>query len=76
MTLEQLLIAKFQALPINRKRELLDFAEFLAQKSDNQTPLKSIRGMCADLKVDLTAEDIQEARQEMWANFPREDLLS
>ncbi len=59
MTLEQLLITKFQALSNHRQQELLDFAEFLAQKSDKQTPLKSIRGMCADLKVDLTTEDIQ-----------------
>ncbi|MGI0482153.1 DUF2281 domain-containing protein [Geminocystis sp. CENA526] len=76
MTLEQLLISKFQTLPLHRKQELLDFAEFLAGKSDYQTPLKSIRGICDDLKFDLTEEDILEVRQEMWANFPREDLLS
>ncbi|MBD2393429.1 DUF2281 domain-containing protein [Cyanobacterium aponinum AL20118] len=76
MTLEQLLISKFQTLSPHRKQELLDFAEFLAQKSDSQPPFKSIRGMCADLKLELTEEDIQEVRREMWENFPREDLLS
>jgi hypothetical protein len=29
----------------------------------------------ADLNVNLTEEDIREARQEMWGNFPREHFF-
>ena len=75
MTLEQCLLEKLKQLPPDKQQELLDFAEFLSQKSLPKTPLKSIRGLCADLKVDLTEEDIQEVRQEMWNKFPREELL-
>jgi putative lipoic acid-binding regulatory protein len=35
---------------------------------------KSLRGLWKDLNVHLTAEDIDQARKEMWANFPREDI--
>jgi hypothetical protein len=75
MNLEQSLLEKTRQLPVDKQLELLDFAEFLAQKSVRERPLKSIKGLCADLKVDITEEDIKEARQEMWGNFPREDLL-
>ncbi|MFB2880258.1 DUF2281 domain-containing protein [Floridanema aerugineum] len=75
MTLEQCLLTKLKQLPADKQQELLDFAEFLSHKTSSQPPLKTIRGLCADLKVDITAEEIQQARQEMWANFPREELL-
>lgn len=37
-------------------------------------PRKSLYGLWADLKVDVSAEDIDEIRREMWGNFPREDI--
>lgn len=76
MTLEQLLLDKLKQLPIDKQQELLDFADFLSEKSRGKPTLTSIRGLCADLKVDITEEEIQETRQEMWSNFPREKLLS
>ncbi|MGK7932540.1 MAG: hypothetical protein AB4041_14055 [Microcystaceae cyanobacterium] len=75
INLEQSLLEKARQLTTEKQLELLDFAEFLCQKSVSQRPLKSIKGLCADLQVDITEEDIEEARQEMWGNFPREDLL-
>ena len=38
-------------------------------------PPPSLYGLWADLGVDISAEDIDEARREMWSNFPREDIL-
>ena len=35
---------------------------------------KSLYGLWKDLNVRMTAEDIDQARKEMWANFPREDI--
>ncbi|WP_293135717.1 DUF2281 domain-containing protein [Microcoleus sp. bin38.metabat.b11b12b14.051] len=72
MNLEQAVLDKLRALPPERQQEVLDFAEFLQQKSLVKRPLKSAKGLCADLKVDITEEDIAQARQEMWGNFPRE----
>jgi hypothetical protein len=39
-----------------------------------KTPKRSLLGLWADLKVGISAEDIDEARREMWGNFPREDI--
>lgn len=75
MNLEKSLLERVRQLPIDKQLELLDFADFLYYKSVPQSPLKSIKGLCADLQVDITEQDIKELRQEMWGNFPREDLL-
>jgi len=32
------------------------------------------RGLWADLSIDLSTEDIDEARREMWTDFPRDDF--
>jgi EAL domain-containing protein (putative c-di-GMP-specific phosphodiesterase class I) len=72
MNLEQAVLDKLRELPPDKQQEILDFAEFLQQKNRPRKPLKSVKGLCADLKVDITEEDIAQARQEMWGNFPRE----
>jgi hypothetical protein len=35
---------------------------------------KSLYGLWADLHVDISEDDIDEIRREMWSNFPREDI--
>jgi hypothetical protein len=35
---------------------------------------RSLRGLCADLGTAPSAEEIDEARREAWASFPREDI--
>lgn len=72
MNLEQAVLEKLRTLPPERQQEVLDFVEFLQQKTLIKRPLKSVKGLFADLKVDITEEDIAQARQEMWGNFPRE----
>ncbi len=72
MNLEQALLEKLRTLTPDKQQEVLDFAEFLHQKKSPKRPLKSVKGLCADLKVDITEEDIDQARKEMWGNFPRE----
>lgn len=37
-------------------------------------PRRSLRGLWADLDIDISAEEIDEARREMWSGFPREDV--
>jgi hypothetical protein len=72
MNLEQAVLEKLRTLSPDKQQEVLDFAEFLHQKNPHKRPLKSVKGLCADLKVDITEEDIAQARKEMWGNFPRE----
>ena len=37
-------------------------------------PRHSLRGVLSDLNLDVSREDIDEARREMMKNFPREDI--
>jgi hypothetical protein len=41
--------------------------------NDSQ-PRRSLWGLCADLGTAPSAEEIDEARRDVWANFPREDI--
>ncbi len=75
MTSEEVLLEKFKMLPVNYRQELLDFAEFLQTKIQKKTPRVSLEGIWADMNVNITEEDIAEARQEMWGNFPREHFF-
>ncbi|MCC3404011.1 MAG: DUF2281 domain-containing protein [Microcoleus sp. PH2017_10_PVI_O_A] len=74
MDLEQAVLDKLRELPPNQQQEVLDFAEFLHQKNILKRPLKSVKGMWANLDMDITEEDIAQARKEMWGNFPRGDI--
>lgn len=74
MNLEQAVLDKLRTLPPDKQQEVLDFAEFLQQKTLTKQPLKSVKGMWNNLDIDITEEDIAQARQEMWGNFPREDF--
>lgn len=65
------------SLPLNKQQEILDFAEFIAQRngiSETTQPRKSFIGMFAGRGVNITAEEIDESRREMLANFPRGDF--
>ncbi len=72
MTLEEAVLETLRELPVDKQQEVLDFAQYLKQKAAAKRPKRSIRGLCADLNIHITEEDIAEARKEMWGNFPRE----
>jgi hypothetical protein len=46
--------------------------ELTTDTETHANPRRSLRGLWAGLNV--SAEDIDEARREMWGNFPREDI--
>ncbi|HQK91982.1 MAG TPA: DUF2281 domain-containing protein [Armatimonadota bacterium] len=74
MTLVEALLERLRTLPPEKQREVLDSAEFLAQQSTPRRPKRSLEGLCADLDIHITEEDIAEARREMWGGFPRGDV--
>jgi hypothetical protein len=43
--------------------------------AEHATPRRSLYGICADLGSAPSAEEIDEARREAWASFPREDAV-
>ena len=75
MTIEEQVLEKLRDLPFDKQKEVLDFVDFLKQKNGPKKPLKSLRGLWADLGIHITEEDITEARREMWGNFPRDIKL-
>ena len=72
MTSEEVLLEKFKVLPVNHQQELLDFAEFLEKKVADKKPRVSLKGIWADLNVNITEEDIREARNEMWRGYTKD----
>ena len=76
MNTTELVMQKVRQLPPQQQQEILDFIEFLFQKHqrlEKVSPLSPF-GLWADLKIDLTEADVVQARQEMWGNFPRENI--
>ena len=68
-SIEELVLARLRNLSVERRKKVLDFAEFLESKSSPKHPRRSLRGLWADLDIQITEEDIDEARREMWGNF-------
>ena len=74
MTSEEVLLKTYKILPPNLKQEVIDFVEFLQTKLATKQKRQISLGIGEDLGIEITSEDIDEARKEMWGNFPREDF--
>ena len=74
MSLEQAILEAVRALPPDKQYEVLDHATRLRDQTGDKKPLRSVKGLWADLDVCLSADDIDAAQHEMWKNFPRNDL--
>ena len=72
MTLEEQVLEKLRDLSPDKQREVLHFVETLTQNGEPKPALKSLRGLWKDLGMDITADDIAQARREMWGNFPHD----
>lgn len=72
MTIEEQVLEKLREFPPEKQKEVLDFADFLKQRNGSPNPLHSLEGLLADLNIDITEEDIAQARREMWGKFPRD----
>jgi hypothetical protein len=68
--LEQSIPENLRQLLPEKQQEVLDFAEFLGQKTIPKQPRRSLKGLCSDLNIHITEETITEARREMWSSFP------
>jgi hypothetical protein len=72
MTLAETLTRKMSQLPVSRQLEVLNFAEFLAQKQMRAGPRHDPEGLLADQASGLDLDDFTAARREAWGEFPRE----
>jgi hypothetical protein len=69
MTIEQQILDNVRGLSPEKRKEVLDFAKSLGEHNGSKAPRRSLRGLWADLDIQLTEEDIAEARREMWGKF-------
>lgn len=77
MTIEEVIADNLRKLPITQKEEVLHFVEFLTTKFAGSPPFTKHRrgkliGRYAHLHIQISDEEIAEARREMWGNFPRD----
>jgi hypothetical protein len=72
VTIEEEILEKVRTLPPAKKTEVLEYVSGL--EVGKRPPFKSPKGILADLDFTLTEEDLAEARREMWANFPHDDI--
>jgi hypothetical protein len=70
MGIAESVLQKLQALPPDKQRQILDFVEAMARTG--RKARRRVTGICAVGGVHLTKEELDLARREMWANFPRE----
>lgn len=73
-TTEELVFQKFKQLPPERQQQVLDFLDSLKPEPVSKPHMGNPFGLWADLEIEITEEDIAQVRQEMWVNFPREDV--
>ncbi len=71
MTIEQQILEKLRDLASEKQKEVLDFVDFLKEKNGAKKPLRSLRGLWADLNTHITEEDIAENRREMCGGIAR-----
>lgn len=69
--LEKEVVQAFRALPPEKKREALDFLEFLRNRTSKESR-SSLKGLWKHLQIDLSDQDIADSKREIWASFPRE----
>lgn len=72
MTIEQQVVETLRDLPPEKQKEVLAFVHSLKEENGAKGPLRSLRGLWSDLNIQITEEDIAEARRQMWGNFPRD----
>jgi hypothetical protein len=72
VTIEEQVVEKLRELPPEKQKEVLDFVDFLKERESSPSPRRSLLGLWSDLGIEITEEDIAQARREMWGNFPRD----
>jgi hypothetical protein len=74
MSIEEAVLEKLRDLSEEKQREVLNFIKSLQKKARGKGPKRGVRGLWADLNMSISEKDIDEARRELWKNFPREDI--
>jgi hypothetical protein len=71
MHIDSSILRNLQLLSPEDQKKVAEYVETLAAATPRRS-LKNPEGMFTHHAVDMPLEMFQEARREMWANFPRE----
>lgn len=75
MTLQDIIELAKQLSHSDKKSLIKQIMVDLESESEKgKKPRQSLWGICSDLGQAPSAEDIDSMRQEVWRNFPREDI--
>jgi hypothetical protein len=75
VNIAELVLEKLRHLPEDRQRKVLDFVEREIEATETvRGPLFDLYGLWAGEGLDITEDDIAQARREMWGKVPREDI--
>ena len=69
--IEDEVVRLMQDIPPEKRHEVLRFVDELRHKYGSPKPYKSLMGLWADLGIDLSKEEIDELRREVWSISPR-----
>jgi len=72
VSIEDAVLEAVRVLPPEKQQEVLEFVESLTEETFRHQRLRSLEGLLEDLGPAPTAEEIAEARREIWGSFPRE----
>ena len=89
MSQEELLLERWRDLSPQKQQELLNIAGQFAASDEieltiahtslnntaSPTSKRSLKGLWANQPTNISYEEIQALRREMWSNFPREEGL-
>ena len=60
------MVEKLQGLPPDKQKQVLEFVESLSQKNGSTRSLKSLYGLWSDFSIEVSDQDTESARREMW----------
>jgi hypothetical protein len=74
MTVQQEILERLSTLAPAEQQEVLRVARDLSARTSKPhgRPWTGMMGLLSKRGINVTADDIAEARREMWGNFPRE----
>jgi len=65
MAIDESMLEKLRMLPPEKQQEVADFVNFLSQQRAASGRNPRLKGLCADLKVRISGEDIDQVRREI-----------
>jgi hypothetical protein len=68
--IERTIARKASELPLDKQQKVLAYVESLRSRTPGLGRRRSLCGLCADLNVTVTEQDIAEMRHEAWGALP------